>query len=273
VQQEAAARLVAMRAAKFGYDPRTSVFGHGEVNPGHKEADEGMSTVTRIRNGSLSVAAPAAAGAAPAAPAAAVPGAPAAAGTARIDSAGGDSIAVQQFNSPGVAGSADKSSANGPIQPGTARVGDNPESVRKRLQALPAGSLKGNFFLSTGASNTIDPTTKRANLDAFDVIPAQIIDAKKAGATTVVIPGVGPGVANQAEANAKLKQLADANGAIFFEPKIRWQADGIHPANHREMRAAATAALPAAAPAAAAAAPPPPKGLVEPGNIPLNPPS
>jgi hypothetical protein len=54
VQQEAAARLVAMRAQKYGYDPKTSVFGHGELNPGHKEADEGMSTVTRIRNGSLS---------------------------------------------------------------------------------------------------------------------------------------------------------------------------------------------------------------------------
>ena len=53
VQQQAAARLVAMRAQKYGYDPKTSVYGHGELNPGHKQADEGMSTVTRIRNGSL----------------------------------------------------------------------------------------------------------------------------------------------------------------------------------------------------------------------------
>ena len=32
--------------------PNTPVFGHGEVNPGHKEADEGMSIVNAIRGGS-----------------------------------------------------------------------------------------------------------------------------------------------------------------------------------------------------------------------------
>src|SRR5215475_2842445 len=31
--------------------PNTPVFGHGEVNPGHKEADEGMSIVSAIRGG------------------------------------------------------------------------------------------------------------------------------------------------------------------------------------------------------------------------------
>jgi len=55
IQREAAARLIGERAERWGYDPRTSVFGHGEVNPGHKEADEGMSTVSRIRSGELLV--------------------------------------------------------------------------------------------------------------------------------------------------------------------------------------------------------------------------
>jgi hypothetical protein len=48
-QQEAAMKLVAMRAKKFGYNPVTSVYGHGEVNPGHKQATEGKTVVNRIR--------------------------------------------------------------------------------------------------------------------------------------------------------------------------------------------------------------------------------
>jgi hypothetical protein len=58
VQEAAAARLVGSEAAKYGFDPKTAVFGHGEVNPGHKEADEGMSTVSRIRSGALNTNAP-----------------------------------------------------------------------------------------------------------------------------------------------------------------------------------------------------------------------
>jgi hypothetical protein len=54
----AAAALVALRAAKWGYDPQTSVWGHGEVNPGHKEADEGLTIASAIRNGTLPVAVP-----------------------------------------------------------------------------------------------------------------------------------------------------------------------------------------------------------------------
>jgi hypothetical protein len=50
-QKAAVAALVARQATKYGYDPKTSVFGHGEVNPGHKEADEGMSSVDIIRSG------------------------------------------------------------------------------------------------------------------------------------------------------------------------------------------------------------------------------
>lgn len=52
-QERAAASLVASRAQLWGYNPRTSVFGHGEVNPGHKEPDEGLTIADGIRNGAL----------------------------------------------------------------------------------------------------------------------------------------------------------------------------------------------------------------------------
>jgi hypothetical protein len=51
-QVKAVQALVARQAKKFGYDPKTAVFGHGEVNPGHKEASEGMAAVDAIRGGS-----------------------------------------------------------------------------------------------------------------------------------------------------------------------------------------------------------------------------
>jgi hypothetical protein len=52
-QRESVAQLNAAMAKEHGYDPTADVFGHGEVNPGHKEADEGMSSVGRIRSGEL----------------------------------------------------------------------------------------------------------------------------------------------------------------------------------------------------------------------------
>lgn len=54
VQQQAAAKLVWDQAHQYGWkDPTKVVFGHGEVNPGHKEPDEGMAVVNGIRNGTL----------------------------------------------------------------------------------------------------------------------------------------------------------------------------------------------------------------------------
>jgi hypothetical protein len=49
VQVRAAEQLIKARAAKWGYNPTTSVFGHGEVNPGHKQATEGMTVVNAMR--------------------------------------------------------------------------------------------------------------------------------------------------------------------------------------------------------------------------------
>jgi hypothetical protein len=51
VQREAIARLTADRSAKFGWDPKTSVWGHGELT-GRKEADEGR-TAKLIREGKI----------------------------------------------------------------------------------------------------------------------------------------------------------------------------------------------------------------------------
>jgi N-acetylmuramoyl-L-alanine amidase len=58
-QRAAVGRLVGRRARKFGYDPKTSIYGHGELN-GHKERDEGMSSVSRIRSGEISTDPPSA---------------------------------------------------------------------------------------------------------------------------------------------------------------------------------------------------------------------
>lgn len=54
-QQQAVANLVAARAAKWGYDPTASgsIYGHGEIAGGGKEADEGRTIANGIRNGTL----------------------------------------------------------------------------------------------------------------------------------------------------------------------------------------------------------------------------
>lgn len=49
VQVAAAQQLGASLGQKYGFDPAKSTFGHGEVNPGHKEADEGATITAAIR--------------------------------------------------------------------------------------------------------------------------------------------------------------------------------------------------------------------------------
>lgn len=51
-QIAAAGKLIGWHSQKYGYDPKTSVFGHGEVNA-HKERLEGMEVVSRLRDGTL----------------------------------------------------------------------------------------------------------------------------------------------------------------------------------------------------------------------------
>ncbi len=52
-QQALAGQLIGWHSEKYGYDPQKRVFGHGEVNPGHREAAEGMEVVSRVRAGTL----------------------------------------------------------------------------------------------------------------------------------------------------------------------------------------------------------------------------
>lgn len=49
IQKKAALRLIDEQSKRYGYDPTTNVFGHGEVNPGHKQASEGMGVVNLVR--------------------------------------------------------------------------------------------------------------------------------------------------------------------------------------------------------------------------------
>jgi|SRR5215467_46283 len=66
-QRASAANLIAQRGAMWGYNPITSTFGHGEVNPpkvdtntgrmydSHREPSEGFSVTNGIRDGSIPV--------------------------------------------------------------------------------------------------------------------------------------------------------------------------------------------------------------------------
>lgn len=52
---DAALRLIRTESQRYGYDPKKSVFGHGEVNPGHKDPREGMRVTDAVRGGALDV--------------------------------------------------------------------------------------------------------------------------------------------------------------------------------------------------------------------------
>lgn len=191
-----------------------------------------------------------------------------------LDLGVGDSIAVQQIRH-GVAGTEDAQNRGQPIGAGTAGVGDTPERVLRRITAAPAGSFTGKtVFLSSGASN---------NPQQAGLVGDQINALKNAGAANIVVPGVGPGVPNAAAVNASIKSVVEDHGATFFQPDVRWQADGVHPAEVDKVRAQATAALgkqgapdaaapdqlvrqPPAAGANATPAPVPPPGMADLAN-------
>lgn len=48
-QVQAAKALTLSLSERYGFDPMSDVFGHGEVAPGHKQATEGMTIVSQIR--------------------------------------------------------------------------------------------------------------------------------------------------------------------------------------------------------------------------------
>lgn len=155
----------------------------------------------------------------------------------KFDVAAGDSIAVQQVHH-GVGGSEGKM---GTPSPGTtAVVGDSPTKVLARLQTVPDEQFRGKaVFLSSGTSN---------NPQEAGYVRDQIALLKQKGATAVAVPGVGPGVKNQAAVNASLRSAVQEAGGTFFEPNIKWQRDGIHPAEVDKLREQGLQALASAAP-------------------------
>lgn len=172
----------------------------------------------------------------PVEPGGTAPRAPTAAAPGGLDLAFGDSIAVQQIRH-GIGGR--EGPRGGNQAAATAVVGDTPQQVLARIRATPAAQFAGKtIFLSPGTSN--NPAQVAMVGQELDVL-------RQAGAKAVVVPGVGPGVPNQGAVNAQLKQIADQHGAAFFVPDVRWQADGIHPAEVDKVRAQALAALGAGA--------------------------
>jgi len=154
-----------------------------------------------------------------------------------FDQAVGDSIAVQQVNH-GVGGAAApfKSDGLGPVGT-TARVGDSPDQVLQRINTLD--KAPPTVFLSSGASN---------NPDQAGYVGDQIDALKAKGAQNIVVPGVGPGVKNAAAVNASLKSVVEEHGGTFFVPDVKWQKDGVHPAEVDKVRQQGLQALKASAP-------------------------
>lgn len=179
----------------------------------------------------------------------AAPGAPAAdrivGSPENFDIASGDSIAVMQ-QKRGVPG-AEADFKTGREMPGDARVGAPPQEVARRIddtiKSEPNAYRDKVSFLSTGASNARDPNTHKVDLAQLAPVGDQVAKQIEAGAKAVVVPGVGPGVANRDEVNTQLKTAVEGAGGVFFVPQVKWQADGIHPAEPDKVRQQGLAAL------------------------------
>lgn len=140
----------------------------------------------------------------------------------------GDSLAVQLVNS-GVAGAIDKPStvAGQPITPGMSAGGnDQPDRILARMKGLPDDFYKGNIVFLTSGSNM--PSK-------IGYVQDQIALAREKNAAAVLVPALGPGIKGRDRANDVLRYFAAEKGAIFFEPKIEWDAAGVHPKNATEV--------------------------------------
>jgi hypothetical protein len=111
----------------------------------------------------------------------------------------------------------------------TAAVGDPPSRILDRFRYTLAQNpdyFRGKNVFATSGSNDTSQLGDVATL---------VSELKRAGATSVVMPGVGPGVKNSDAVNTVLaKSVADAGGT-FFQPQLRWQKDGVHPASGQDM--------------------------------------
>jgi hypothetical protein len=165
----------------------------------------------------------------------------------KIDFGFGDSIAVQQMRNgrvPNYEGPM-STSQTGPIPfaPNQwAAVGDSPNRILSRFDYLAESGQFGpnnnvfqgkNVFLGMGSNDT----------SQISKVGDILTRLKAAGAANVVVPGLGPGVPNSAEANKQLQQIVNDAGYTYFQPDLKWAPDGVHPANSRDMYNQATAAL------------------------------
>lgn len=183
---------------------------------------------------------------------------------APFDMAFGDSIAAMQIRHGvgGHEGPQYKETRPGSgqfpaINPGdTASVGEPPSRVLQRLQlALQQNPtlFKGKrLFLSPGTSN--NPAQVADIKQIFDTIKGLGDNAP----ASVVVPGVGPGVRGnqQGAVNTVLEPMVNDAGFKYYDPQgLKWQGDGVHPANALAMQAGAAQTIGAAPAAPAAPAP------------------
>lgn len=249
VQRDAAAHLSQQLAAQYRLDPKTQVFGHGEINP-HKQETEGVTIAEAVRRGSstASVLPPPAVVPQPALPTVAgirlpslIPSAQAAAPVVNGVVVPppprylgvGDSIAAHLIRSRGgaVAGQEDRTTV-GNFRPGDTAVSGfsprgpgalpgsyTPESVLGVIDAIPKERVRGqNVVLSSGVSN---------NPAQIDSVGQEIASLKEKGAASVTLLGVGTN-AKLDGVNEKLAKIAEENKVAFTGPLRKVADDGIH---------------------------------------------
>lgn len=179
-----------------------------------------------------------------------------------VDMALGDSIAVQQYHhglhglgTPKQYNSRSPDPIDWNTNKYTGEVGAPPTRILARIKDMLAkdpDAVRGhNVFLGIG-SNQPDVEGE------FDTIPQVLSTLKAAGVGRVMVPALGPGVANSGALNVQLADMVKNAGDnfTFFTPNIKWQKDGVHPADGAAMQSEATKAI-AAAPAAGTTTTPP----------------
>jgi hypothetical protein len=135
----------------------------------------------------------------------------------------GDSIAVGFKKAAGIGGN--------PVS------GRNPAEVLASLNDTDLSKLEGkNVFLSSGASNinANRPNTTFAQQTAeMEQVKAQIDRLQSEGAR-VTLSGVGGGVANADQVNARLKQIAEDTG-VGFTGQIPGTIGRVHPKEYNPL--------------------------------------
>jgi hypothetical protein len=175
-----------------------------------------------------------------------------------FDMAFGDSIAWMQVNH-GIGGAKAptfNAKNRGDFATGeTAQIGAPPSEVlarlRHTLEENPEVFKGKRLFLSPGTSNNPD------EMEAVRDILSTFKGLGENAPASIVVPGVGPGVANSQAVNTALGKMVGDAGYTYFDPVgVRWNQDNIHPASAVEMGTAAGRMIGAPAPTATTQAPP-----------------